>query len=476
MRRLPRYARQHRSFFVAPRAFAAAAALAAGVAACDANGPGASAAAAVAPAALAVPAASAASAASTASTASAARPAPLAQPAAPAVVDSQPQTRAQVYEAVKQMTALGRQLFFDPSLSGSGKLACASCHSPQHAFGPPNALPAQFGGDDLRQQGFRAVPTLKYLQKVPAFSEHYHESDDEGDESVDAGPTGGLTWDGRVDSGAEQARAPLTSPFEMNGTPEKVARAVRAAPYAPAFRAAFGARVLDDDRATFEAVLQALGTFEQAPDVFYPYTSKYDAYLAGRARLTRAELHGLQVFNDEKKGNCASCHVSRRGLDGSPPQFSDFGLIALGVPRNRALAANRNPNFYDLGACGPERRDLKGRDEFCGLFRTPTLRNVALKKTFFHNGVYHSLDDVLRFYAERDTHPEKFYPVKRGVVQKFDDLPKRYWKNLNDEPPFERKRGDPPAMTDAEIRDVIAFLGTLTDGYDPRAKPAGGAR
>ncbi|OMV18153.1 cytochrome-c peroxidase, partial [Burkholderia pseudomallei] len=361
-------------------------------------------------------------------------------------------------------------------LSGSGKLACASCHSPQHAFGPPNALPAQFGGDDLRQQGFRAVPTLKYLQKVPAFSEHYHESDDEGDESVDAGPTGGLTWDGRVDSGAEQARAPLTSPFEMNGTPEKVARAVRAAPYAPAFRAAFGARVLDDDRATFEAVLQALGTFEQAPDVFYPYTSKYDAYLAGRARLTRAELHGLQVFNDEKKGNCASCHVSRRGLDGSPPQFSDFGLIALGVPRNRALAVNRNPNFYDLGACGPERRDLKGRDEFCGLFRTPTLRNVALKKTFFHNGVYHSLDDVLRFYAERDTHPEKFYPVKRGVVQKFDDLPKRYWKNLNDEPPFERKRGDPPAMTDAEIRDVIAFLGTLTDGYDPRAKPAGGAR
>lgn len=455
MRRPLRHATRNRSTFAALRTLAAATALAAGVAACDANGP--------AETRASAPAAVSAS-------------APAAQAGAPAVVERRPQTRAQVYEAVKQMTALGRQLFFDPSLSGSGKLACASCHSPQHAFGPPNALPAQFGGDDLRQQGFRAVPTLKYLQKVPAFSEHYHESDDEGDESVDAGPTGGLTWDGRVDSGAEQARVPLTSPFEMNGTPAKVARAVRAAPYADAFRRAFGSRVLDDDRATFGAVLQALGTFEQTPGVFYPYTSKYDAYLAGRAQLTSAELHGLQVFNDEKKGNCASCHVSRRGLDGTPPQFSDFGLIALGVPRNRELAVNRNPAFHDLGACGPERRDLKGRDEFCGLFRTPTLRNVALKKTFFHNGIYHSLEDVMRFYAQRDTHPEKFYPVKNGVVQKFDDLPKRYWKNLNDEPPFDRKRGDPPAMTDAEIKDVIAFLGTLTDGYDAQAKPALGNR
>ncbi|MET5012837.1 cytochrome-c peroxidase, partial [Burkholderia pseudomallei] len=80
-----------------------------------------------------------------------------------------------------------------------GKLACASCLSPQHAFGPPNAVPAQFGGDDRRQQGFRAVPTLKYLQKVHAFSEHYHVSDEEGDESVDAGASGGLRWDGRAE-------------------------------------------------------------------------------------------------------------------------------------------------------------------------------------------------------------------------------------------------------------------------------------
>ncbi|KVC54473.1 cytochrome-c peroxidase [Burkholderia ubonensis] len=401
---------------------------------------------------------------------SAAQAAPSSAPAvAPA---SRPQTRAQVFEGVKQMTALGKQLFVDPSLSGSGKLACASCHSAEHAFGPPNALSVQLGGDDMRRPGFRAVPSLKYLRGIPPFSEHFHDSPDEGDESVDAGPTGGLTWDGRVDARDAQARIPLTSPFEMSSSPAKVAKAVRAAPYVDAFRKAFGDKVLADDQATFDAVLRALDAFQQQPALFDPYTSKYDAYLAGKAQLTPAELRGLQLFNDERKGNCASCHLSKRTLEGGPPQFSDFGLIAIGVPRNRALPVNRDPRFYDLGACGPERTDLKGRGEFCGLFRTPSLRNVATRKTFFHNGVYHSLEDVMRFYVERDIHPEKFYPVVHGKVQRFDDLPKRYWDNINREPPFDRKPGDQPALNEAEIKDVIAFLNTLTDGYRAAATQA----
>lgn len=180
----------------------------------------------------------------------------------------------------------------------------------------------------------------------------------------------------------------------------------------------------------------------------------------------------MKLFNDEKKGNCASCHLSQRTLDGGPPRFSDFGLIAIGVPRNRALPVNRNPRFYDLGACGPARTDLKGRDEYCGIFRTPSLRNVATRRTFFHNGIYHSLEDVMHFYVERDIHPEKFYPTVHGKVQKFDDLPPQYWKNVNTEPPFDHKPGDKPALNEAEIKDVIAFLGTLTDGYRPAAQPA----
>lgn len=379
------------------------------------------------------------------------------------------QSRAEVYAQVRRMTALGKQMFFDPSLSGSGKMSCATCHSPDRAFTPTNALDVQIGGADMHRPGMRAVPTLKYLQAVPAFSEHYHDSDDEGDESVDAGPTGGLTWDGRVDHGADQARIPLLSSFEMASTPRKVTDAVRAAPYAKAFREAFGEHIFDDEDATFKAVLKSLETFEQAPEVFYPYSSKYDAYLAGKATLTAAELRGLQLFNDEKKGNCASCHISQRAKDGSPPQFSDFGLIAVGVPRNRTLAVNRDPRFFDLGACGPQRTDLDHRDEFCGLFRTPTLRNVALKKSFFHNGIYHSLEDVMRFYSRRDTNPQEFYPVVKGRVRKFDDLPRQYWTNLNTDAPFDRKPGDAPVYTEAEIKDVIAFLGTLTDGWQPSA-------
>jgi cytochrome c peroxidase len=389
---------------------------------------------------------------------------------AQAAVGAGPLTRAEVLDAVRRKTALGQRLFFDPSLSGSGKLACASCHSPVHAFGPPNALSVQLGGLELRSPGYRAVPTLMYTQAVPPFSEHYHESEDEGDESVDAGPTGGLMWDGRADTLSAQAAIPLLSSFEMDSTPARVAAAVRGAPYAEEFRVVFGSRVASDDRAVFDAVLEALDAYEESPSVFAPYSSKYDAYLAGRATLTEAELRGLRLFEDERKGNCASCHPSARGKDGSPPLFTDFGLIALGVPRNGALAANHDPRFFDLGACGPWRTDLAGRGEFCGLFRTPTLRNIATRRTFFHNGIYRSLEDVLHFYFDRDTHPERLYPVVAGRVRKFDDLPEPYWNNLNMDPPFGRHQGDAPALDESEIRDVIAFLQALTDGYETTQK------
>src|SRR5262249_52275196 len=155
--------------------------------------------------------------------------------------------------------------------------------------------------------------------------------------------------------------------------PQKVASAVKAAPYANEFRDAFGAHVFDSEDTTFKAVLEALEVFQQTPELFYPYTSKYDAYLAGKARLTKAELHGRQLFNDEAKGNWRSCHISQRALDGARPAFADFGLVALGVARNRSLSVNRDAHFFDLGACGPERADLKGQGEYCGIFRTPTL-------------------------------------------------------------------------------------------------------
>ena len=98
--------------------------------------------------------------------------------------------------------------------------------------------------------------------------------------------------------------------------------------------------------------------------------------------------------------------MSARGKDGTPPQFTDYGLVALGVPRNTAIPANSDPSFVDLGLCGPLRTDLRDRAVYCGRFKTPSLRNTATRRVFFHNGVFHSLRQVIEFYVQRDTNPE----------------------------------------------------------------------
>ena len=378
---------------------------------------------------------------------------------------AQEKTRADVFARTKALAVLGRQLFFDPTLSASGKLACASCHDPAHAFGPPNALAVELGGKDGRAPGLRAVPSLRYLQAVPQFTEHYYDSEDEGDPSIDNGPTGGLTWDGRVDRGRDQARLPLLSPFEMaNDDAAAVVAAVRRSPHAAELTRLAGKDA--DANRTFEIILEAFEAFEQSYTEFYPYSSKYDAFLAGKVRLSPQEARGLALFNDPAKGNCAHCHISARGNDGTPPQFTDYGFAALGVPRNQDIPANADPAYHDLGLCGPLRTDLSDHPEYCGLFMTPSLRNVATRHSFFHNGVFHDLSEAVSFYATRDTDPARWYPSDAsGTVRKFDDLPAAYRANINREPPFDRHPGEKPTLSPAEIRDVVAFLNTLTDGY-----------
>lgn len=375
--------------------------------------------------------------------------------------------------SVRDMTAIGRALFFDPALSGSGKMACATCHDPAHAFGPPNGLAVQRGGADGRVQGLRAVPSLMYTQNVPPFTEHYTE--DEGDDGFDQGPAGGRTWDGRAQSAHDQARLPLFSPLEMaNTSAESIAQKLQRGAYAAQFRDAFGGKIFDSTDLLFKAVLMALETFQQDPGQFYPYTSKYDAWLRHQTALSPQELRGLAVFNDPAKGNCARCHPSSM-REHAFPQFTDFGYVAIGAPRNAAIRANADSRYFDLGLCGPLRTDLAERKEYCGFFRTPSLRNVATRRVFMHNGVFHRLEDVLRFYAERDTQPQKWYSrAKDGTVRKFDDLPAQYQGNVDHEAPLDRHAGDAPAFSDADLKDLLAFLNTLTDGFAP-ARTAGAA-
>jgi cytochrome c peroxidase len=368
---------------------------------------------------------------------------------------------AAAYARAAAVAELGRMLFFDPALSASGRMACATCHDPAHGFAAPNADPVQMGGPDLRHAGVRAVPGLTYGAFAPPFQAHAFESEDEGDESVDQGPAGGRDWDGRVDRARDQAALPLLDNNEMAmpGRQAVVAAVARAA-YAGDLTALYGQDVLTDTGRAFAAVTEALEFYQQRPAVFSPFSSRYDAFLRGTVRLSAQEARGLALFNDPRRGNCASCHTSAVSADGKPPLFTDFGYAALGVPRNRTIPANDHPSYYDLGLCGPYRTDLARAAPYCGMFKVPTLRNVALKQSFYHNGIFHSLRDAVAFYASRDTDPGRWYPAgPDGKARMYDDLPVAYAGNISKEPPF----GGTALLSEADVDDLVAFLETLTD-------------
>ncbi len=139
------------------------------------------------------------------------------------------------------------------------------------------------------------------------------------------------------------------------------------------------------------------------------------------------------------------------------------------MPRNDAIPANDDPNYFDLGLCGPARDDLATSRDLCGAFKVPTLRNIAVTAPYFHNGRFATLTEALKFYVRRDTNPEEWYPIDAaGQVQNFNDLPTEFVANVNvTEVPYNRGLGDTPALSSAEIADVIAFLETLTDGFQP---------
>ncbi|MEA9389263.1 cytochrome c peroxidase [Acerihabitans sp. TG2] len=387
---------------------------------------------------------------------------------------------------------LGKKIFFDSTLSASGQRSCAACHSPDHAYGPANDLAVQLGGPTLSQPGFRPPQSLMYLAHQPNFSigPDSGEADSPPDLTLlanqsahlergqkNAGvtpaapamvPQGGLFWDGRADTLQAQALGPLFNPVEMaNTSMAEVKQKLEHSPYKNDFVQLFGPQVFDNATLAVSEAMSAVARYQVEDRSFHPYSSKYDYWLEGKARFSQSEIRGMRLFNDPNKANCAGCHLSKPGADGQPPMFTDYQYEALGVPRNPRLAANKNPAFFDMGLCGPFRTDLSQQTQYCGMFLTPTLRNVATRKVFFHNGVFSSLEQVLAFYNERNTAPQKFYPRDpAGHLQRYNDLPIQFQGNIDTkDAPFDRKFGDPPAMTERDIRDIIAFLKTLNDGY-----------
>lgn len=375
-------------------------------------------------------------------------------------------------QSLSPMAALGQKIFVDTSLSASGVQSCASCHADTHGHAAPNNLSVQLGGvTGTDQHGTRSSPSMRYLRYNQDF--HFDAEDT---------PTGGFFWDGRAKSLADQAKGPFVNEREMaNADAAAVVAKLANAPYAAEFKSVFGANILNDVSAAYERMALALQAFQKEDAQFAPFSSKYDAFLRGQARLNDQELRGLALFNAPSKGNCAACHPSAKGADGSFPLFTDFSYDSLGVPRNWTISENLTLSNFDLGLCDSKNEVVQALDDakrlsLCGAFKVPSLRNVALRGAFFHNGVFHDLTEVVTFYATRETDPARWYRDASGAVDldgngdvnKYNDLPLAYRSGVNTtEAPYNRRLGDAPALTTAEIADLVAFLGTLTDGWTP---------
>ena len=370
---------------------------------------------------------------------------------------------------------LGLRIFFDTSMSEPAGVACASCHDPRRAFtGNNNTLIGVALGSRSDQFGTRDAPTLMYLATAPRFG-----SVERDGKRV---PAGGHFWDGRADTLEEQATQPFFNPVEMNNAdiPALIAKVAKSA-YAAEFRKVWGEVIFDNPEAALDAVAASIAAFERTR-AFQPFTSKFDYVMRGQAKFSEREQRGLNLFILPQKGNCAHCHsVDVASRSPQKSLFTDFSFRALGLPRSTRIPKNSDPAFFDLGLC--ERVPVTGaklpvtaakppvtNPAACGLFKTPTLRNITITAPYMHNGFFDNLRDAVAFYATRDTLPARWFPQGK----KFDDLPARYHANVDVEtPPYQRRPQQRPQLTNEEIDDIVDFLYTLTDGYAPELSRSG---
>jgi cytochrome c peroxidase len=418
--------------------------------------------------------------------------------------------------------AAGKAIFFDTSLSVSGVQACGTCHVPSLAYAgdatTDHGLPVALGGPSMDQTGFRNAPSLMYASFTPPFS-------------LTNGPAGGFFRDGRASSLAAQAQQPFVTPFEManKDAAEVVSRLQKSPATLAAFVAAYGESALSNPDTALQDMGLALAAFETEDPSFHPFSSKYDYWLQGQAQFTAQEKNGLSLFNDPTKGNCTACHPSRPQGYSSHALFTDFTFDNIGVPRNWQIQANTPGSvspidgavlrtvltpvdvpddaeyaYYDMGLCGPlepsasdvnARPNLSATTSLCGVFKVPTLRNIAVTSPYFHNGVLSDLHKVVEWYVTRDVNNDTgnnpnpvaaglggnpyeavgtFYTAANGTpdLYEYNDLPVEYDANVNvGEVPYTPPTfggGQAPTLTAAEIDDVVAFLCTLTDGFDPQ--------
>jgi cytochrome c peroxidase len=361
---------------------------------------------------------------------------------------------------------VGEFLFKDQRLSASGRMACATCHLEAfgHADAPGVRLPK--GGFNLDLAGARSSMTARYLNLTPPFRL-----------LPNGTPEGGYLWDGRADNRFEQVfhAGPFFNPVEMAlpgsaAQPQALTSLVRSATYWPQLEALYAQAgrldLIDTEPKLFAQIAVLLEIYQRDDDDYNLFDSRFDQVQAGTAAFTAEEARGWALFTDKNRGNCAGCHSAGQGQGsgkGGAPLFTDFGYAALGVPRNHEVPGNADASHFDLGLCarekaGDDRAVQKPR--YCGLFKTPTLRNVERTAPYFHNASIATLEEAVRFHFERDTQPHKWYRQADGSPDRaYNDLPRRYHGNLAGGRPF-NGRYQP---SDQDIADIVAFLKTLND-------------
>ncbi|MDC7995151.1 cytochrome-c peroxidase [Altibacter sp. HG106] len=293
--------------------------------------------------------------------------------------------------------ALGRQLFFDPILSADGTLACAGCHRPQQSFDDPRQFSIGIDGE----AGFRnAMPLVNLAWNF----------------------NGTFNWDGSAASLEAQAFEPVTNPIEMHNTwPQAVASLQEHPDYPQRFEEAFGTSQIDST-----LVAKALAQFERT---LISGRSRFDQFQNGAIALTASEANGLAVFMDEERGDCFHCHGNPNSPLWTDNLFHNNGLDAT---------------FTDRG-----RGDVTGDPREFGLFKTPTLRNLAYTAPYMHDGRFETLDEVINHYSEGLVFSETIDPLMKKVAEGGVQLSEEDKADLK---AFLLSLSDPEFITNSEHR------------------------
>jgi cytochrome c peroxidase len=252
---------------------------------------------------------------------------------------------------------LGRMLYFDPRLSRSGKISCATCHDPKMAWAEHE--PTSTGIEN--QVGGRNSPTV-----------------------INAAYATAQFWDGRAASLEEQALGPIANPIEMGHSLEAMVLDLSKIPgYQERFKKVFGTDV------TKEGVAKAIAAFERT---ILSGNSAYDRYQAGDTNaLSAAQKRGLEVFEN---AGCENCHAA--------PLFSTYQYYNAGVGADKAKP--------DEG-----RKDVTKRQADWGKFRTPALREVAKTAPYFHDGSAAKLEDAVALMAAGGKDNRNLSPMLKAV-------------------------------------------------------------